>query len=291
MRMVARLVLIGCAGASVAATPAKAQRWWDEGFAPRRSQEYRRAAPAPLPDRGFWDFGPGYNRYYSAPRAAPRALPNEVRDGGGRPEIVPVAPPVVPFPHDYAANTIVIDSEAKQLYYVLPGRQAYAYVISVGREGFDWFGTEAVSRKQEWPDWHPPAEMRERDPSLPAKMTSGLRNPLGAMALYLGNTLYRIHGTNDERSLGQAGSSGCFRMMNANVLHLAAMTEIGTKVHVVASLAPQRQVSDAGRTTRGPAAVQQQQRAPRGWQRAEPEWWERDRVYRSWRDERYERWR
>ena len=82
--------------------------------------------------------------------------------------------------------------------------------------------------------------MRERDPSLPEKMTGGLKNPLGAMALYLGKTLYRIHGTNDEKSLGQAGSSGCFRMLNANVLHLAAITDVGTTVTVVKSLAPPR---------------------------------------------------
>src|SRR6185437_13791702 len=97
-------------------------------------------------------------------------------------------------------------------------------------------GTETVSRKQAWPDWYPPAEMRERDPQLPEKMAGGLKNPLGAMALYLGNTLYRIHGTNDAKSIGRAASSGCFRMLNAHVLHLASITEIGTTVNVVSSL-------------------------------------------------------
>jgi hypothetical protein len=102
-----------------------------------------------------------------------------------------------------------------------------------------------VSRKQAWPDWYPPAEMRERDPSLPEKMTGGLKNPLGAMALYLGNTLYRIHGTNEAKSIGRAASSGCFRMLNAHVLHLASIAEIGTTVQVVTSL-PRRQELSRG---------------------------------------------
>ena len=110
------------------------------------------------------------------------------------------------------------------------------YPISVGREGFNWTGTETISRKQAWPDWHPPQEMRQRDPRLPEKMTGGTRNPLGAMALYLGTTLYRIHGTNDVKSIGQAQSSGCFRMMNASVVHLAGVAGVGTMVTVVASL-------------------------------------------------------
>jgi hypothetical protein len=137
---------------------------------------------------------------------------------------------------DYPPNSIVIDTGGRKLYYVLPDQQAYAYPISVGREGFSWTGSETISRKQAWPDWVPPAEMRERDPSLPERMTGGLENPLGAMALYLGDTLYRIHGTNDTKSIGRAQSSGCFRMLNANVLHLASITEIGTKVTVVSSL-------------------------------------------------------
>jgi hypothetical protein len=119
----------------------------------------------------------------------------------------------------------------------------------VGREGFNWSGTETVSRKQAWPDWYPPAEMRERDPRLPEKMTGGLKNPLGAMALYLGNTLYRIHGTNDAKSIGRAASSGCFRMLNAHVLHLASITEIGTTVNVVPSLPRQPEVSRAPEAT------------------------------------------
>src|SRR5262245_46942161 len=94
-------------------------------------------------------------------------------DGGPRPQIAPETPPVVAFPYAYPAASIVIDTSARKLYYVLEGRRAYAYAISLGREGFSWTGTEKISRKQEWPDWHPPEEMRQRDPSLPEKMTGG----------------------------------------------------------------------------------------------------------------------
>ena len=142
-------------------------------------------------------------------------------------------------------RSIIIDTGGRKLYYVLGDNRAYAYSISVGREGFNWTGTETVRRKQAWPDWHPPAEMRERDATLPEKMTGGIKNPLGAMALYLGNTLYRIHGTSDVKSIGRAELSGCFRMVNASVLHLASLTEIGTTVSVVTSLPAPPQVSRA----------------------------------------------
>jgi len=168
-----------------------------------------------------------------------------VLDGGPRPSITAQPPPIVDFPYAYPANSIVIDAGARKLYYVLAGNRAYAYAVGVGREGFGWNGTEKVSRKQAWPDWHPPKEMRERDPSLPEKMTGGVRNPLGAVAIYLGDTLYRIHGTNDARSIGRAQSSGCFRMMNASAMHLAQQTQIGTSVSVVKSLPRGPRVSRA----------------------------------------------
>jgi len=177
----------------------------------------------------------------------PQQSATDLRDGGPRPQIAAVAPAVVEFIHDFPANSIVIDTEGRKLYYVLGEHKAYAYPISVGREGFSWMGTELISRKQSWPDWYPPAEMRERDPKLPEKMTGGLRNPLGAMALYLGNTLYRIHGTNDAASIGHAQSSGCFRMLNSGVLHLASIADVGTRVTVVKSLALKPSVS-AGKT-------------------------------------------
>lgn len=270
-----------CAMVSGVPGPGATQdRWWDNAFGSRPSWDrgnggqYGGLWDERAPDWRGWD-GRG-----------PAMQGGDVRDGGARPAIVPIAPPVVPFPYAYPANSIVIDSGGKRLYYVLPGQQAYAYEISVGREGFDWTGTETISRKQEWPDWHPPAEMRQRDPSLPVKMTGGLRNPLGAMALYLGSTLYRIHGTNDERSLGQAASSGCFRMMNASVMHLAGITEVGTPVHVIAALAPPRVVGDA----RAAPPVAPAWQDPR-WDAYRPGWRTGTDVPYVPRPEPYSRWR
>jgi lipoprotein-anchoring transpeptidase ErfK/SrfK len=191
----------------------------------------RRTAPRHAPDR----------RYHPPPSDTR----GEIRDGGARPSIDAVIPPVVPFAHDFPVNSIVIDTGERRLYYVLGANRAYQYPISVGREGFNWIGVERISRKQAWPDWYPPAEMRERDPTLPEKMTGGIKNPLGAMALYLGDTLYRIHGTNDVKSIGRSESSGCFRMLNSAVMHLASITEIGTPVSVVNSLPSQHEVSRA----------------------------------------------
>ena len=194
------------------------------------------------------------------------AASSDLRDGGPRPEIVPVPPATVAFEHDFPVNSIVIDSSARALYYVLPDKRAYRYPISVGRDGFNWTGTETISRKQAWPDWYPPAEMRERDPSLPEKMTGGVKNPLGAMALYLGNSLYRIHGTNDVKSIGQAQSSGCFRMLNAAVVHLASIAEVGTIVAVVDALPARQQLSRASE----PPAAAHSQAAPAASPQAQP---------------------
>jgi lipoprotein-anchoring transpeptidase ErfK/SrfK len=208
---------------SLLSTPTLAQawpRWAEEAFSGPGMWGHERPAPSRESSIGE--------------RKSPHG--SAVAEGGQRPQIAPEAPPLVAFAYNYPASSIVIDTAARTLYYVVPGNLAYAYPISVGREGFNWTGTETISRKQAWPDWYPPEEMRQRDRSLPEKMTGGIRNPLGVMALYLGTTLYRIHGTNDEESIGQAQSSGCFRMKNAAVLHLAAVVEIGTTVAVVNSL-------------------------------------------------------
>jgi lipoprotein-anchoring transpeptidase ErfK/SrfK len=157
-------------------------------------------------------------------------------DGGGRPDIQPQAPPEVPFNAPTAPGTIIIDTSARKLYYITSPGAAFAYPIGVGREGFAWTGSEKISRVTDWPDWYPPAEMRKRKPELPERMLGGLRNPLGAKAIYLGNTLYRIHGTNEPKSIGKAESSGCFRMLNNHVLHLASMVHPGTQVTIVKSL-------------------------------------------------------
>lgn len=156
-------------------------------------------------------------------------------DGGEKPDIKPEEPPIVYLDKPEPPGQIIIDTEGKHLYYVLPGNRAYAYPISVGREGFAWTGTEKISRIVSWPSWTPPPEMRQREPGLPITVSGGVINPLGAKALYLGNTVYRIHGTNNPRSIGRASSSGCFRMMNEHVVHLATLARIGTVVRVVPS--------------------------------------------------------
>jgi len=153
--------------------------------------------------------------------------------GGPRPEVSPASPDRVSFVSNYAPGTIVIDTSGRKLYLVQSPRQALIYPISVGREGFTWTGTERISRISNWPDWHPPEEMRRRQPYLPVKMTGGVYNPLGAKALYLGNTLYRIHGTDDPRTIGRATSSGCFRMTNSHVIDLSRRVGVGTTVVVV----------------------------------------------------------
>lgn len=157
--------------------------------------------------------------------------------GGERPDIKPAAPPVVYLDRDEDPGSIIIDTQARRLYYVLPGRKAYRYPISVGREGFTWTGTERISRIAEWPSWTPPPEMRKRVPGLPITVTGGMKNPQGARALYLGSTVYRIHGTNNERTVGRANSSGCFRLANEHVVHLASIAKVGTKVKVLKSYA------------------------------------------------------
>ncbi|MGQ0456482.1 MAG: L,D-transpeptidase [Hyphomicrobium sp.] len=158
------------------------------------------------------------------------------QDGGGKPHISAVAPPTVSFPNSYGAGSIVIDTAGRKLYFVTSSSSAYRYPIAVGKQGFTWTGTKTISNEVSWPDWRPPAEMLARKPYLPEFMSGGVRNPLGAKALYLGSSLYRIHGTNDVKSIGQAVSSGCIRMTNGHVVHLAGMAGVGTKVHVLSKL-------------------------------------------------------
>ena len=169
----------------------------------------------------------------------PRRPGGGVRSGGERPVVDRIEPRSVSFPSDYPVGSIVIDTKGRQLFLVQSPTEALHYPISVGREGFSWAGAETISRKAQWPDWHPPEEMRWRDYRLPEKMTGGVKNPLGAMALYLGSSLYRIHGTNDATSIGRAASSGCFRMLNGHIVDLASRVDIGTTVQVVHRLPPE----------------------------------------------------
>ncbi len=163
---------------------------------------------------------------------APTVYPKYM-EGGERPDIKPVAPPIVYFDRKEEVGSIIIDTADRKLYFVLPGKKAYQYPISVGREGFTWTGTERISRIVSWPSWTPPPEMRQRVPGLPVTVSGGMLNPQGARALYLGSSLYRIHGTNNERTVGRANSSGCFRLSNENVVHLASIAKVGTKVKVL----------------------------------------------------------
>lgn len=140
---------------------------------------------------------------------------------------------VVPYPTNERSGTIVVDTSAHFLYFVLGDGRALRYGIGVARDGFEWSGTHRVSRKAEWPGWTPPAEMRKRQPGLPAHMEGGPNNPLGARALYLGSTLYRIHGTNEPWSIGQNVSSGCIRMVNDDVIDLYGRVQLNTKVVVL----------------------------------------------------------
>jgi lipoprotein-anchoring transpeptidase ErfK/SrfK len=199
----------------------------------------------------FWEspYGRGGAYYRQSPAYSFFGLPWDdgyrqrrgplLQSGGERPAIDRLEPRTVSFPSSYPVGSIVIDANGRQLFLVQSPTEALHYPISVGREGFSWTGAETISRKAEWPDWHPPAEMRWRDPRLPEKMTGGVKNPLGAMALYLGNSLYRIHGTNDATSIGRAASSGCFRMLNGHVVDLASRVEVGTSVQVVHRLPPE----------------------------------------------------
>jgi lipoprotein-anchoring transpeptidase ErfK/SrfK len=132
-----------------------------------------------------------------------------------------------------APGTVIIDTPNTYLYYVLPGGQAIRYGIGVGRDGFTWSGVQSVTKKSEWPDWTPPPEMIARQPYLPRHMAGGPGNPLGARAMYLGGTVYRIHGTNAPETIGTHVSSGCIRLTNEDVSDLYSRVNIGTKVIVL----------------------------------------------------------
>ena len=145
----------------------------------------------------------------------------------------PIPRQTVYFNGNYAPGTIVISTGERRLYLVEPGGQALRYGIGVGRDGFRWSGVHRVSAKREWPGWTPPVEMRRRRPDLPRYMAGGIDNPLGARAIYLGSTLYRIHGSNEPETIGQAVSSGCFRMTNDDVTDLYGRVGVGTTVVVL----------------------------------------------------------
>jgi lipoprotein-anchoring transpeptidase ErfK/SrfK len=234
----------------------------------------RPAGPPPViySDRGAPDGGirppeavGGQN--YGAPQGAP--VTGSVQPGGqnmganGRsvmvaslpPEEQPDAGPVqlppnlrrqeVSFVTKEPAGTIVVDTPNYHLYYVLGNNRAVRYGVRVGRDGFTWNGVQKISRKAEWPDWHPPAEMIERQPYLPRFMAGGEGNPMGARAMYLGSTVYRIHGTNQPSTIGKSVSSGCIGLLNDDVSDLFERTKVGTRVVVMPGKPPATTASAA----------------------------------------------
>ena len=154
-------------------------------------------------------------------------------DEDSRAQSAPVPRQQVEFSTEYAPGTIVISTSERRLYFVTARGEAIEYGVGVGRPGFEWSGIQKVSAKKEWPSWTPPAEMIKRRPDLPRYMSGGPDNPLGARAMYLGSSMYRIHGSNEPDTIGQAVSSGCIRMLNDDVVDLYERVRVGTRVVVV----------------------------------------------------------
>ena len=150
-----------------------------------------------------------------------------------RAKATPIPREEVSYASKYAPGTIVVSTVERRMYFILGNGKAIRYGVGVGRPGFEWGGTKAITRKAEWPDWTPPPQMLKRRPDLPRHMKGGPENPLGARALYLGSSLYRIHGSNEPETIGQAVSSGCIRMLNDDVIDLYERVRVGTRVVVV----------------------------------------------------------
>ena len=145
----------------------------------------------------------------------------------------PIPRQIVPWDKSHTPGTVVISTSQRRLYFVLGNGQAIRYGVGVGRKGFSWSGVKVVTMKREWPDWRPPQQMLRRRPDLPRYMPGGSENPLGARALYLGSSLYRIHGSNEPNTIGAAVSSGCIRMTNRDVIDLYDRVKTGAKVVVL----------------------------------------------------------
>ena len=223
-----RRVVLVLAGL-MCATTANAQSLFPDLFAdkPRRataanSQSFE---PQGYPSRSR---GTAYSAYSPDPLFGEQDSIEEYR-----PQATPEPRQLVAIDSRYKPNTILISTEERRLYYVTGKGEAIQYAVGVGRPGFEWGGTLPITRKREWPDWRPPAEMLQRRPDLPRWMAGGPDNPLGARALYLGGSLYRIHGSNEPETIGQAVSSGCIRMTNDDVMDLYDRVKVGTKVVVL----------------------------------------------------------
>jgi lipoprotein-anchoring transpeptidase ErfK/SrfK len=158
--------------------------------------------------------------------------PMVVGPQSGRPQASAIPRETVAYSGRHGAGTIVISTSERRLYYVLGDGTAIRYGVGVGRPGFEWSGVKSITRKAEWPGWTPPPQMLKRRPDLPRHMEGGPNNPLGARAMYLGGSLYRIHGSNEPETIGQAVSSGCIRMTNDDVVDLYSRARVGTRVVV-----------------------------------------------------------
>ncbi|OAS26849.1 L,D-transpeptidase [Methylobacterium platani] len=196
--------------------------------------------PAPVPDAPV-RLAARPAELLPPPPAPEPAAPGLAAPGSAGPRLSPspVALPavrrakVIGYPGAHGPGTIVVDTAARFLYLVRGDGTALRYRVAVGRPGTTWKGVETVTAKQEWPQWTPTPEMRRSRPGLPRHVAGGPRNPLGARALYLGSSLYRIHGTTDPRSIGRAASAGCFRMLNEDVIELYRFVPVGTRVEVI----------------------------------------------------------
>ena len=213
------------------------------GVAPQPGPNEQDATRPPLPiNPGQFGAGQPDPRATGAVQGDPRytALPPEVRPETGPKKTLPpqFRRTLVDYYTKEPAGTLIIDTPNTYLYLVLGQGKALRYGIGVGREGFTWTGAERVSRMAEWPDWHPPEEMIDRQPYLPRFMAGGDGNPLGARALYLGKTLYRIHGTNQPSTIGTFVSSGCIRLTNDDVTDLYTRVKVGTRVVVLPGKPP-----------------------------------------------------
>jgi len=194
---------------------------------PATTQALEDAPPVMDKKTGWVKMGDGYLDFLLQPSGyPPRPAENYSKSAVSGPTVVHYAT------HE-APGTVVIDTGRRALFLVQGNGRAIRYAVGVGREGFGWTGTEYISAKREWPDWRPPADMLARRPDLPVHMPGGPDNPLGARALYLGDTLYRIHGSNEPETVGRQASSGCFRMRNEDVIDLYRRVKIGTKVVVL----------------------------------------------------------
>jgi len=240
------MISIALVASALGTVPAYAQ------LVPIYPDTYRGERQVPYPQSPRGSLGGGFIEFVfgdSAPMPARPAFPHDVVGPyGGQPAYAGIDPatqaarfevnPVyyrqlVDYPGNEGAGTIIIDTPKRFLYLVLADGKALRYGIGVGRPGFTWAGVKQVSAKREWPDWRPPDEMLKRRPDLPRYMAGGPENPLGARALYLGNSLYRIHGSNEPWTIGTQVSSGCIRMRNEDVIDLYERVKVGTRVVVI----------------------------------------------------------